>query len=419
MKNIIRKISSKYFFYNVFLFYTLLKLIPIGFISKYTTYIVSAIGVFVFFTRILNYILYDKICLKNNIYRILSLIIFLLSCISFFYNCDFHVINDDIKVLLVIFINFLVLFVPYKNDDTDCDKYLFDFTKIIVIFSMVYAVLCILYVFIEKQDRLWGITDSVWSYCSYLLVALASSIYQALNSEGKYKKVCIFNSILHIFLIIITQQRSAYLGLLVATFFTFFIVLKKYKFIYIRITIKNFFIRYKVFVFIIAAITLFICFYINPSIIFKKIISMSTSGRIPIWVITIKALFDGGKLLLGVCGNSYNYFSNYIIKNIPNAIQNGKFDKLYYLIANSYFHNIYIGMLSYFGIATLITVFILLILIIKKMLNEKDLSLQIFYGFIILAPLFIGFFDDNMFVNISYLPNLMFFIVSSRLCEQN
>lgn len=415
IRNIICFLSDRRFFWSIMLVYVFIKLLPVIAFDKRFTYLVVFLSFFILILRIIKIIIYDKE-IKINKYRFITILFILLCLLSAFYNIGFnlsnlYIKNPEYRVLIVLIINLFIVFSfdtnnNYKNDI----KYLDIISMIIVVFSFFNILFSIYDAIINKRDRIWGLTGSVWSFTHFVAISFAINLYLLIKEKKYLLRLFYFiNLFLHLITLIFTQQRAGYLCIIIG-----FLLLLLLLVLVGRINeFKNCLIKNNKMVVLVIVILIFfmilISHYINLKIIAAKVLNLSSSGRIDIIKISLKNLLDNKAFLFGLIGNLHK-----IDVNVESQ-------KLQILTSEGSFHNIYICILIFFGIIAFVVFILFIIIIIKKLIllveksktDEDIFDLLILSCFGVIGSLVSAFFDDNMIINLPYLSNLMFFILCS------
>lgn len=419
IKNIIYFISDRRFFWSIMLAYVFIKLLPVIAFDKRFTYVVVFVSFIILIVRIIKLLFYGKKIVINR-YRITSIVFIIICSFSIIYNIgfdfsNFNIRNNEYRVFIVLIINLFVLFSFYSNSDFNENiRYIKNISIIISVFSFFYIIFCIIDSIINKRDRIWGLTNSVWSFTHFVSTSFAINLYLLICEKKQIlKKFYILNMILHLFTLIFVQQRAGYLCIVIGLFFTSILLIVVGQ---INI-IKNYLIENKMYVLLVVIVLIFAMFlignYISLDVLKSKFFIITTSGRSLIKEISLKYLLENKAVLFGLIGNLYK-----ILINV-------EYTKIHVLISEEAFHDIFLCILMCFGLFAFVVFSMFIIQIIVKLfllikfakVNEELLYLLILGFFVILGSIVSSFFDDNMIVNLPYLPNLLFFILSSVLCS--
>lgn len=426
LNNVIKKISSRYFFFWVLIIFSLSKLLPILSTTNKLTYLVFFISVIVFIFRIIN-IIFIKKKITLNLIKIFTIVLFCFAILSYLVDANFSIEGlrngREYITLATIFINFIVAF-SFDENDNEINKIEFinKVSLIVLIFSFIYVFPNTIYSIITHNSRIYGFAVNVTTYSHFIIVAFACSLYLLLNNDNKKIKVLsLINLFLQLIMLIFTQQRNAYIGFFIGVIISILLMFfcnKTNNFLNFIKKNKNVIIS----LIILSILIIIIIFKFIPlNNLISKLKQMNTSGRVESWIIE-NNIFKKNNVFFGYGGSMHLKANEYII-NHPNVYIR---DELRSFLNVGWAHNIYLAFLYDFGIIGLGCLLIILIsiivyyikFIVKNKNNDKYFNIIILMTFCIMPPLFIGFFDENMLINIYNLPNIMFIIFASFLGDK-
>lgn len=426
LNNVIKKISSRYFFFLVLVLFSLSKLLPILSTTNKLTYLVFFISVIVFIFRIIN-IIFIKKKITLNLIKIFTIVLFCFAILSYLVDANFSIEGlrngREYITLATVFINFIVAFSFDENDnEINKTKFINKISLVVLFFSFIYVFPNTIYSIVTHNSRIYGFAVNVTTYSHFVIVAFACSLYLLLNNDSKkIKKLAFINLFLQLIMLVFTQQRNAYIGFFIGVIISIFLMLFCNK----TSNLLNFIKKNKKVIIssiILSILIIIIIFKFIPlNNLIYKLKQMNTSGRVESWIIE-NDIFKENNIFFGYGGSMHLKVNEYII-NHPNVYIR---DELRSFLNVGWAHNIYLAFLYDFGIIGLVFLLIILIsvivcyikFIVKNKNNDKFFNIIILMTFCIMPPLFIGFFDENMLINIYNLPNIMFIIFGSFLGDK-
>lgn len=426
LNNVIKKISSRYFFFWVLVLFSLSKLLPILSTTNKLTYLVFFISVIVFISRIINIIFIEK-KVSFNLIKIFMVVLFCFAILSYLVDANFLIEGlrngREYITLATIFINFIVAF-SFDENDNEFNKVEFinKVSLVVLFFSFIYVFPNTIYSIITHNSRIYGFAVNVTTYSHFVIVAFACSLYLLLNNDNKKIKILAFiNLFLQLIMLIFTQQRNAYLGFFIGVIASIVLLISCGRLFIFITCIKNNKKAIIISMILFILIILIIFRFIPLNNLIYKLKQMNTSGRVESWIIE-NDIFKENNIFFGYAGSMSLKAKEYILNN-PNIYIR---DEIMSFLNVGWAHNIYLAFLYDFGIIGLECLLIILISIVvyyikfifKNKNNDKYFNIIILMTFCIIPPLFIGFFDENILINIYNLPNIMFIIFASFLGDK-
>lgn len=295
MINKCKKILNRNSFIIFAIFYSFYKAFPNFPVSSALTRIYLIYG-FVFF--IYNIIKDPKKLIFHNMFS--SYLYLFTFIVSVFYNCFYYKIRFRFPFdVFGSFIISLLFLVPRDIDEdaNDLKKSYYIIMKILLFFSLLFGIANIAFsINIILNSRVNTIFDFLLKYFTtpfvgvldnqnklawYAIAAMIPSIY-FLYSNVKYKNISLTNLFIHLFSILFTGCRSAYLALIISIFYLIFFIYRK----------KGKVINYKLLVPFIFVIILIIVFFI-----IIRGVNFKGSNRFEIWYTCILAFLDSNPII--------------------------------------------------------------------------------------------------------------------------
>lgn len=335
------------------------------------------------------------------------------------------VINNSIKDYnnVVVLVTFIILLFLVDNFDEkeNLNSVMNEFViiaRFTTLLHLFYSIASLINAICESTFNIAGLIGLSNFYAYNCVTVIGLLVFLLLFDKSIYLRAFdAVNLSFHILILFFTQLRSAFIGMFFAILIIIYLLLSNG---IVKFNLSKF-IRYCATVMIIylgLAYLLSRFTSVDYSWVIKKITTFTISGREIIWPVTI-ACFLTGNLVFGF---SYSklpiVFANYIDNVLNVSTDSNNYYAYWIAKQGTSVHNIYLQQLCAHGTIGFVLMAIYVIDIVKKYFliikssfihNFDVFCLLSCFAFTIFAQFFISFFDNNLFFNIIYISNILFF----------
>lgn len=401
-------IFSRKCFMIALIFECLIKNISIISFGKFAIYFIC---VYALLTIIYRLIFERKMLFRKDLFiGYLFIISAIIPCIIY----RFEGLYNDAVMIAIFAIMFLIVYNINNCEDAEHVRKEFVLINSIITFSyFLYTSISLIAALFIKSEVVQGLIEKSDFYAYNCMTVIGCSIYLYLTTDyPRLKFFHLINIVLHLVTIIFTQSRAVYLSVFISVIFILFYI---FHYSINKITLKTTLAVFAITIPIV--IVYFIIAKVDVYNIIAHMIEKGTSGREYIWTYGIN-VFIHTNMLFGLSYGALPYvWSKYMLEYpeyITIDIEKKNYNEIIGIIKRGFAHNIYFQQMFSHGIVGIVIMMYFIIRIFRGILviiKDRNSNFPLFCSlvFVVIGQLIAGFFNNNLFFNIVYISQVMFF----------